>query len=153
MTFKYFTSIGKIHRSRRIGYVSLFFSVVLFMFTLSIVYYAIQNDNLSKNWYWLFSLFGTFVNLRLYAQQFEIDIRKSTIVKSYFGIFKTEFSISNIENFEIIKHLYLFIHNGTDIVVVLNNDKKIKILERVRKTKNATKIIGEMELILNQNIK
>lgn len=109
---------------------------------------AYKKGDILKEWYWIVAFVAMLIALRIFAQQMTIDLASGMISKSYFGLFKKEMKIADIKGFEILKHVYVVFHNGTDIIVNSTAGKPVKVFERIGKTKNVETILHEIKQII-----
>ena len=148
--YKYFTQDGSRFTSKRIGYFALFLSLFWLFMAIAVLTLGIRGGNVfgEKNWYWIIGLIAFCIQVRIFAQQMTIDCAVGTISKSYFGLFKRQISIAEIQKFEILRHLAIGLHNGSDIIVVIKDNKRIKLLERIGRTKNVEPILKEIQQLI-----
>ncbi len=146
MNYTHFVQTADGYKSKRIGYLALLFGV--FWFTVLML--ASFRGGKIQIGYAVFGLVLLIALSRLFAQQMEINLQKRTISRSYFGLLKKEFSIAEIRSFELLRHLQMGFHNGTDVIVYLQGNKKITLIERVGRSKNASAIADEIRAIINQ---
>ena len=151
--YKYFTQDGSRYTSKRIGYFALCLALFWLFMAIGILIVGIKDGNIfgEKNWYWIFGLIVFCVQIRIFAQQMTIDCAAGTMSKSYFGLFKKEIRIEEIQKFETLRHLAIALHNGTDIIVVTRDHKSIKMLERIGRTKNVEPILMEIRQLIQLN--
>lgn len=150
--YEFFTQDGCRFTSKRIGYFALCIALFWLFMAIGILIGGIESGNIfgGKNWYWVFGLIAFCIQIRIFAQQVTIDCAAGTLSKSYFGLFKKEIAISQIKKIEILRHLAIALHNGTDIIVITKENKSTKILERIGKSKNVEPILGEIKQILQR---
>lgn len=146
MNYTHFVQTPDGYKSKRIGYLALAFGI----FWFAILAVSSLSGEKRPIWYAVFGLILFIALSRLFAQQMQINLQKRTISRSYFGLLKKEFSIAEIRSFELLKHLQMGFHNGTDVIVYLQGNKKVTLIERVGRSKNASAIADEIRAIINQ---
>lgn len=145
---RYFIQKGDVYVSKKFKFFTLFMSILFIAFAV----YIILNMELKSIKEYLYIIVFSFLGIYyfgLWNSQVKIDLRNKKIaVTGFFGINTKMFPFADLANITTIRHLYLNLHNGTDIVLQLKNNKQIVAFSRIWKAKKIKEIIDESKAII-----